>query len=508
MSSTVSNPREWLILQCQACGSPMKVRAQAASGARVSCPVCRSPVVVNPAGAGNVPEFRADVPRSSPEMTEAARRRLAEEEEDTEFTPTLGRPLPEDEKPIPRSAVPDNEFLQSLKPVEEPPAQEDGMRVRKRRKKVSESRFGGLTDWNTVPLDQLPEAEILADTWLEPGVLPEEAIREQERNTVVSETIEDGQTKRRIKKVRRRAIFGFAQLFFRRLSYGVRVTVIVISSIIGIGGLTYAIITLRQKFTPLDFPDVAEDIRPSRNILARQDESGALIAVEKFLKAKGMEEKLPFVRLPNRVRPLMEEWYRKYPDMTGTPVEVLDRDKIRAGGAYFVKLRVEVKEPDMIDPTVLKTATHDFMVEEIEKDDSRTYKVDWELAVGWKPMTFEEFRRQQPRQPVAFRVKIEGSDYYNHGFSDERRWLSCRLYLPMPDNTKEFLFHGYIDRRTQAWNDLAPYTEPGSNGSLILALRYPEKAVSFDQVIVDSLVHPSWFYTKDVAPGGNKREGN
>jgi hypothetical protein len=121
-------------------------------------------------------------------------------------------------------------------------------------------------------------------------------------------------------------------------------------------------------------------------------------------------------------------------------------------------------------------------------------------------MSFEEFRRQQPRQAVPFRVKIEGSDYYNHGFLDERRWLACRIYLPLADNTKEFLFHGYIDRRSKAWEDLAVYTDGSNNGSLIIGLRYPENAVSYDEVIVDGLIHPSWIYTKDLPNPDTKPE--
>jgi hypothetical protein len=35
---------------------------------------------------------------------------------------------------------------------------------------------------------------------------------------------------------------------------------------------------------------------------------------------------------------------------------------------------------------------------------------------------------------------------------------------------------------------------------VIVTLRYPEDAVSRDQVIIDSLVHPSWFYSEDVPP--------
>jgi hypothetical protein len=510
MSSTVSNPKEWLILQCQACGSPMKVRAQAATGARVSCPVCHSPVAVSAAGAGHFPEFRAEVPQGTPELTEAARRRMAEEgSHDTDFMPTLGSRPPAETAPPPSTALPDNEFLQSLKPVVDPDAEEGepGKRVRKRRKKVSESRSGGLADWNTVHLDQLPEAEILADTWLTPMGLPEEVVREQQHNTVVSETVEDGQTKRRVKRVRRRPIFGFAQLFFRRLSYGVRVTTVIISSIIGIGGMTYAIIAMRQKFKPLDFPDVIEEQRPNKRFLTSQEETAAYNTVIAFLKAQGLE-KLPYVRLPNRVRPLMEEWYRRHPDSVCEAGEVIQRGKMQMDEAFFVKLRVNVKEPNPLEPGRTKLVTRDYAVEIVEKEnDQREYKIDWEVAVEWTPMSFEEFKRKQPRESIPLRVKMQGSGYYNHGFLDEKRWLACEIYYPRPDDTLEFLFYGYIDRRTKAWEDLAIYTEAGNKGALILALKYPDNAVSYEQVIVEGLVHPSWFYTKDIPPAGVKPEG-
>jgi hypothetical protein len=123
--------------------------------------------------------------------------------------------------------------------------------------------------------------------------------------------------------------------------------------------------------------------------------------------------------------------------------------------------------------------------------------VDWEQAVEWTEMSLEDFRVQQPRRPVAFRLKIRGSDYYNHGFSDDRKWLAAELYLPFPDRRKETVFYGYIERGSQAWKDLAIYTEPGNNGSVIINIRYPEKLDSPEQVIIDSMVLNSWFYTEE-----------
>ncbi len=510
MSSPTSNPKEWLILQCQACGSPMKVRAQTAAGSRVSCPACHSPVAVQQAVPAGSPEFRADVLRSSPELTDAARRRMAEEDtRDEEFTPTLGNRPHAESGLVNRPAVPDDAFLQSLKPLETPDDDEQdqdsgtGSRTRKRRKKVSESRGGGLADWNTV-LDRLPEAEILADPWLTPGMLPEDAIRSGATETVVSETSADGSTKRRVKKVRKRAIFSFAQLFFLRLTYGVRVAIVIISALIGIGGITFAVVTLRQKFTPTDYTDIINQRKPDPRILTWDDETQALEVVKQYLAAEGVEKKLPFVRLPNRVRPLMEVWYKQNPDTSMKADEIEERYKFRSTDIYFIKMRLYVQEPDPSTPGRTQRVSRAFVVEIGGTGEKREYKIDWETSVEWQPMSFEEFRRKQPRAPVAFRVQVEGGDYYNHDFLDENRWYSCRLNSIHGDGTKEFLFHGFIDRRSKAWEDLSPYVQQGSRASMILNLKYPQNAVSYDEVVIDGMVLPSWFYKDDTQPAAAK----
>jgi len=420
-----------------------------------------------------------------------------------DFTPTLGhRPIASGET---AAAAPpptyDDDFLRNLKQAREQHAGRQ-VKVKKRRRKGGDAQRDTLTDWDTFT-DQLPEAEILSDTWLEPMPIPEEVITEKESEIILSEHEEDGQTVRRIKRVRKRRIFTLAQLFFRRLSYGMRVFTVSMVSAITIAGVWYGIVVFRKRFVPVTFDDVVAEARPDRRFLGKQDESGAAEAVTAYLAAEGVEQKLAHVRLPNRVRPMMEAWYQRYPDKAATAGEVVNRDKMVAGGAYFVRLEMKVVSDDPLAAPAPGTGTKFFIVEEFEKDGNRTYKVDWETAVEWRQMSFEDFKLEQPRTAVPFRIKIRESDYYNHEFTDETRWLAAELSYPLPDRSG-FVFYGYIDRRSKAWNQLRMFTEGNTNPSVIVNLRYPDNAVSRDQVIIDSLVHPSWYYTEDVPPAEMK----
>ena len=138
--STAPSPKDWLILQCHACGSPMKVRAETAPGARISCPVCRSPVVPQGGGEPRSPEFKAELSQQ-PERhkSEPTRRRPAEDgQTDAEFTPTLGtRPASLEGRvsPLPY----DDSFLQNLKHTDEHQSGRQ-IRVRKRRKQGAGSK--------------------------------------------------------------------------------------------------------------------------------------------------------------------------------------------------------------------------------------------------------------------------------------------------------------------------------------------------------------------------------
>ena len=471
----------------------MKVRAEAVNGRRVACPTCGSPVAVQVPGSAQSPEFRAAMPQDSDRtVAQPSRLRPAGDSlHKEEFAPTLaGRTSEEREAAMPY----DDTFLRNLKSTDDFQSGEH-VKVKKRRRQGASGTRDVLTDWDTT-LETLPEAELYSDPWTESVPIPEEVIKERTRDFVVSEHREDGNTVRRVKRVRKRRLFTWAQLFFRRLSFGMRVFTIAIVTAIAFGGFAYGVMVFRQHFVPVTFDDVVAESRPGREFITSQDESSAADAVAKFLAVTGAEGKLPLVRLPARVQPLMEDWYRRFPDRAATIGEVRTRSKVVAEGLFFVIVELDVIEPG---PDGIKR-TRSFAVEETEREDGgRDYKVDWETAVEWRPMSFEEFKQTQPRHNVAFRVKIRGSSYYNHAFADESKWLAAEVYYPYPDRN-EFLFHGYLERGTAVFNDLALWTGSGCNAAVIVNVRYPKDAVSRDQVILDSLVHDSWFYTENKPP--------
>jgi len=477
----------------------MKVRAQTAPGSRITCPVCKSPVALPNAGDNQSPEFRPTLPDPVVPRSEALPRHQQTQEPDVEFTPTLGNSPPA-QRSTDIPADDEDGFLNALKPTSDHHSGKH-IRVKKRRTKSHKGHRDELTDWNTVNMDSLPEAEIYSDPWLAPVPIPEEVVSEHTKDYVVSEFDEDGRKVKRIKRVKKRRLITLARLFFRRLSMGMRIVTVTIVTAIGVLGMWYAIKVFRQKFAPVTFEEVVAEQRPDRVFLSSQDENGAAEVLSAFLAASGPQEKLAYVRLPNRVKPMMEAWYAKHPDKPATAGEIRTRTKMRAGENYFVILELDVTEPNPVDPALQRKVTRSFAVEEFEKaDSSRSYKVDWETAVEWRPMSFGEFKQQQPRNPVPFRIKIRGSGYYNHLFTDEEKWLSAELYYPYPEGQNEFVFYGYIDRKGPAFRDLEIYTMPDNNASLILGLRYPDNPVSRDQVIIDSLVHPSWFFSEDKPP--------
>ncbi len=486
----------------------MKVRPESVAGARVSCPVCRSPVAVERNADVRSPEFRATMAQDSDRQTsEVTRRKPAEElQRDEEFIPGTARRAARDSREFDGSsqAEYDDSFLQNLKSTEDHHSGKH-VKVKKRRKQgAAPSHRDVLLDWDTV-VDELPVAELYSDPWLEPMPIPEEVTREKSRDFVVSEKSEDGQTVRRVKRVRKRRIFTLAQLFFRRLSYGMRVLTVALVAAIGIAGFWWGIKVFRQKFMPVTFEDVVSDSRVDPLILSHADEDGAAKTATAFFGSLGIEAKLPHVRLPDRVRPLMTAWYAKHPDKAITTGEIVSRDKFKSGDAYFVRLEMEVKAPDPLEPANVRDETRIFVVEELTgKDGEHTYLVDWETAVEYCEMSFEEFKLQQPRTPVAFRLKVRFSDYYNHVFTDQKKWQAAELYYPSTDGRKETVFFGYLQRGSKAWEDLSIYTEPGNNASVIIRLRYPDEAPSREQVIIDSLVHDSWFYSAEK-PKSQKR---
>src|SRR5690606_16697762 len=124
-------------------------------------------------------------------------------------------------------------------------------------------------------------------------------------------------------------------------------------------------------------------------------------------------------RLPEEVRPKMEAWYAKRPDAPLQVRELVDIRKAKIGDAYYVFVALRVGP---------EYALRYYAVEEIEQEDGNmTYLLDWETSTGYQPIDIYDYKIQQPRTPVQFRVNAVPHQYYNHAFADESEWLAFKL---------------------------------------------------------------------------------
>lgn len=214
-------------------------------------------------------------------------------------------------------------------------------------------------------------------------------------------------------------------------------------------------------------------------IVTPEDEAACIAVGNAFYAAATVEEKLPHVSLPQRVRPLMEKWYETHGDSDGQIAEVILKKKYPLGERRFIQLAVG-----------FTGGSQRFIV--FEQDADGKVRLEWEVSVGYQPMPIAEFMRTKPTAAIPFRVKVLKEQDYHPPFQDRERYQSLRLTYP---GNREFQLTGYVERGTDWAAAFLATLEFDQAPSVILALRYPENASSDTHVEVVELVHDSWFYT-------------
>ena len=491
---------DWLVLNCPSCHAQMKARREAVGRVRMLCPSCRA-VISEPGGEAEVDEvvnegikdvpaagtFSGSIAMSGGGMV--APRATPARNADPEFVGQIPGAAGRGEEA--------DDFLGRLHRTDgmEMPAR---IRVKKRRRRTNQSGSVGGGDWNEDRAG-LPEAEVAADPWLKVQRLPEEMDFEDEREMLTELPSRDGHGGRvRRTRVRHRATV--AQMFFRRLNTHTRLIAGALCAVIVVGGTYYGWQALRHRWSATTYEaEASGNVPRDRGYLTMQDISGAEEVVRGYLAAESVEQQLAWVRLPKRVKPMMEAWEREHPVKPMTAGEVTNQNKIRSGELYFVTLELTVNEPDPLDAGQTFPRSRYFAVEEIEDTSGNiSYRLDWETAVGHQEMPLEKFREEMSTKAVPFRLNMRESNYYVHGFTDETKWRCAELYYP--GREEEFRLYGYIPVVKARSDRLLSLIEGGNSSAVVVTLRYPENAESRDQVIVEDLVLPSWFYVEDRAP--------
>jgi hypothetical protein len=231
--------------------------------------------------------------------------------------------------------------------------------------------------------------------------------------------------------------------------------------------------------------------------LSSVDVEKSLEVVKGYYEAKNWQERANFVRRAEQVRPLMEKYYQTHPDEPqichgieeNSPMMGMKKTFIRDVG-LFVMLVVRVGEEKHARFVAL---------EEIPATPGlpSSYLVDWEVTARYQPMDIYDYRIKQPRESMDFRVLVSPGNYYNHGFTDKEQWQCYALTYP---GDVDFSLMGYVRKGTILADELEKQLQAEAN--IILRVKYPEKAPEREQVEIEKIIHPTWFYPRpDATPG-------
>ena len=145
--------------------------------------------------------------------------------------------------------------------------------------------------------------------------------------------------------------------------------------------------------------------------------------------------------------------------------------------------------PDPLNPGSTYEEMTFFAIEELRDGPNSTYLVDWETSTGYQEIPLETYKATMPPEPWPFRIYMRSDDYYNHDFT-ELEWQCVALYYP----GRDFHLYGYINRISLEGRKLLEMIAGGNRIGIIAELAYPPNPASRDQVIVQRMLHPSWFY--------------
>ena len=128
-----------------------------------------------------------------------------------------------------------------------------------------------------------------------------------------------------------------------------------------------------------------------------------------YLAADSVEARLPYVRHPKRVKPLMEAYYQTHPMHPGEFEQFHHLRSLGLSGFSFVYGNAQLKDG----------RSSKMLLEEFEDG---TFLADWESAVCYQPIEWGRYIEKHPTEPYDMRVLITLDNFYAYEFKDESRF--------------------------------------------------------------------------------------
>lgn len=213
-------------------------------------------------------------------------------------------------------------------------------------------------------------------------------------------------------------------------------------------------------------------------------------AVEGYLNASTVDEKMQWVRHPMRIKPLMDLHYEKNSMEERKFSSIQKMKAVSAWSKSYILISAE-----------LTSGEQQFLAVEHTPED--TYKIDWETDVCYQPISWKIFSNVKSSIAMDMRVMVKPDAHYTMNFSEEDDYVCFRMVTR--DNQKPI--YGYVKKSSPVWHDLRIFFTAKKQTSLdgeplILRLRVPEHGIAKNGVIIERFLSDRWLYL-DSPAGSN-----
>ena len=211
--------------------------------------------------------------------------------------------------------------------------------------------------------------------------------------------------------------------------------------------------------------------------------------IKNFLEAKTVDELVGYVRRPERVGPLLRQYYGIHTYEPWQYKALPASNELMHHKKYIVAVIQLDAEDDSIG------AIEQSRIIALEQTEDG-FKVDWESWVGYSEISWELFKSQRMTDPYEFRALVGRDNYYNFKYQDFMDWRCYQIRDP----EEEYRFWGYVGANSEVDKALqrallrTPYTYA------VVRLRYPTGNpldVDGRQVEIVELIEEGWVKRED-----------
>ena len=204
-----------------------------------------------------------------------------------------------------------------------------------------------------------------------------------------------------------------------------------------------------------------------------------------FHKTTSWEDKIQYVLAPEKVRGLMETWYKDNPDqVTFDRLDFVHDQEAEHDGRNFLLLALQLGKKG-------QSAAYgqpSFMA--VERLNDGSYLIDWEVSSGYQEMPLSTFRDQRLTVAKEFRVTVELTDYYNFQFTEDK-YVAFSATTIKADEEPLYVYGRRDDAKVAAIE--STLKEVRDSMGMIVTLRYPENSKANNQVHLEEVISEAWF---------------